>query len=100
MRARLFLPTLWAAGLFRCSTMQTSPTPTNVSALPPRRARVVPASKPSPYALTCVDHPSIDRWESRLRRDRQRLKRIASLPEADRVRRLVVDAGLPESLAI
>jgi len=100
MRARLLLPTLWAAGLFGCSTMQTGPTPTTVGApAPTRRVRVIPQT-PSPYAMACVDHPSVDRWENRLRRDRQRLKRIAALPEADRVRRLVVDAGLPESLAI
>lgn len=94
MRAQLLLLTLGAA-LVGCSAMRGGNVPVEDTQAAERRTATRRARE-----SICAAHPAVDRWEDRLRHERKRLRRILAKPEVDQVRRLVVNAGLPESLAL
>lgn len=72
---------------------------------PPAMPAETRRTPPVPQHIACIENPLIDTWERRLRWNpglrsdtRQSLSR--GEPYLPRVRRIIVDAGLPESLAL
>ena len=95
---------LVAAG---CAPMRSAQPPAFVGPMPRAKKPAVAASRVAPkdQALLCVNHPWIDTWEHRMRSQkphswtaRRALER--GEPYLPRLREIMADQGLPESLAL
>ena len=90
-----------------CSSVRHAAPPNPTAVAVPTPARSVPpvVAPSSRGSLSCHDHPSIDEWEHRLRRERRyRTATTTSLARGQRylptLRKIVTDGGLPEDIAL